>query len=208
MYSEAEKEVIGLNINTDSSIFQNFVENAPPKLEDFFGGDSSSLTQDSSSLTHIYENPNGSAVYDNNNYNEHQDFKNITGFQAFSTNSGSEVDNSVGTEFGTNESCNELSYSQCVAAAVAAAAPPLLPTGGGGGALSLAVNAAAATTTNQCSENEKAMVAVADSQSCKKISDTFGQRTSIYRGVTRYNFFFKIWVFDILVDLDEKISGV
>ncbi|XP_004250153.2 AP2-like ethylene-responsive transcription factor AIL6 isoform X1 [Solanum lycopersicum] len=186
MYSEAEKEVIGLNINTDSSIFQNFVENAPPKLEDFFGGDSSSLTQDSSSLTHIYENPNGSAVYDNNNYNEHQDFKNITGFQAFSTNSGSEVDNSVGTEFGTNESCNELSYSQCVAAAVAAAAPPLLPTGGGGGALSLAVNAAAATTTNQCSENEKAMVAVADSQSCKKISDTFGQRTSIYRGVTRH----------------------
>uniref|UniRef100_M1BBX8 AP2/EREBP transcription factor n=1 Tax=Solanum tuberosum TaxID=4113 RepID=M1BBX8_SOLTU len=162
MYSEAEKEVIGLNINTDSSIFQNFVEHPPPKLEDFLGGDSSSLTQDSSSLTHIYENPNGSAataVY--NNYNEHQDFKNITGFQAFSTNSGSEVDNSVGTEFGTNESCNDLGYSQCVAAA---AAPPLLPTGGGGGALSLAVNAAT-TTTNQCSGNEKAIVAVADSQS-------------------------------------------
>lgn len=194
MYSEAEKEVIGININADSSIFQNFVEHPPPKLEDFLGGDSSSLTQDSSSLTHLYENRSGSAAtaatVTYNNYNEHQDLKNIAGFQAFSTNSGSEVDNSVGTEFGATESCNELGYS---------VAPPLPPVGGGGGALSLAVNAA---TTNQ--ENEKAIVSAVDSsQSCKKISDTFGQRTSIYRGVTRYNFFL-----DILVDLDEKISGV
>ncbi|MCE3050034.1 hypothetical protein HAX54_046351 [Datura stramonium] len=180
MYSEGEKEVIGLNINGDTSIFQNFVDSQihqqpPPKLEDFLGGDSSSLTQDSSSLTHIYEHQNGSAY---NNYNEHQDLKTITGFQAFSTNSGSEVDNSVGNEFGT-ESCNELGYSQCVAAPPH---PPPTTGGGGGGALSLAVNA----TANHCSEKEKAIVAVVDSESSKKISDTFGQRTSIYRGVTRH----------------------
>ncbi|KAJ8557499.1 hypothetical protein K7X08_003124 [Anisodus acutangulus] len=160
MYSEGdEKEVLGLN----SSMFQNFVDSQihqqpPPKLEDFLGGDTSSLTQDSSSLTHMY-----------NNYNEHQDLKNITGFQAFSTNSGSEVDNSVG---GT-ESCNELGYTECV-----------VNTSTTSNGLSLAVN----TNANQCleKENEKAIVAVVDSESCKKISDTFGQRTSIYRGVTRH----------------------
>ncbi|XP_016442764.1 AP2-like ethylene-responsive transcription factor AIL6 isoform X1 [Nicotiana tabacum] len=179
MYTEGEKEVLGLNINgNDSSIFQNFLDTqihqqTPPKLEDFLGGDSSSLTQDSSSLTHqIYEQQqnNGSAVY-------HQDFKNLahgfhyqaTAAAAFSNNSGSEVDNSVGTEF-VSESCNELAYSQC---------PPALSTG----ALSLAVNT---TNTTQCLEKEKAIVAVVDSESCKKITDTFGQRTSIYRGVTRH----------------------
>ncbi|XP_009615437.1 AP2-like ethylene-responsive transcription factor AIL6 [Nicotiana tomentosiformis] len=178
MYTEGEKEVLGLNINgNDSSIFQNFLDTQihqqpPPKLEDFLGGDSSSLTQDSSSLTHhIYEQQNnGSAVYN-------QDFKNLahgfhhqtTAAAAFSNNSGSEVDNSVGTEF-VSESCNELAYSQC---------PPALSTG----ALSLAVNT---TNTTQCLEKGKAIVAVVDSQSCKKITDTFGQRTSIYRGVTRH----------------------
>ncbi|KAJ8543992.1 hypothetical protein K7X08_025610 [Anisodus acutangulus] len=157
MYSESdEKEVLGLN----SSMFQNFVDSQihqqpPPKLEDFLGGDTSSLTQDSSSLTHMC-----------NNYNEHQDLKNITGFQAFSNNSGSEVDNSVGgVEFGTtHESCNELAYVTTTTT----------NTNGGGNALSLSVN------TN---DKEKAIV---DSESCKKISETFGQRTSIYRGVTRH----------------------
>ncbi|CAN4114827.1 unnamed protein product [Withania somnifera] len=172
MYSEPEKEVMRVNVNSDSSIFQNFVDSQihhqpPPKLEDFLGGDSSSLTQDSSTLTNIYEQ----------HYNEHQDFKTMVQFQAFSTNSGSEVDNSVSNEFGTtNESCNELGYSQCVVAA-----PPPPPTCGGG-ALSLAVN----VNANQCLDKEKPIVAAVDSQSRKKISDTFGQRTSIYRGVTRH----------------------
>ncbi|XP_059307395.1 AP2-like ethylene-responsive transcription factor AIL6 [Lycium ferocissimum] len=176
MYSEGEKEVLGLNINGDTSIFQNFMDSNPPKLEDFLGGDTSSLTQDSSSLTHIYEQQqqNGSQAYNNSFNNEHQDLKNITGFQAFSTNSGSEVDNSVGTEFGGTESCNELGYSQCMV--------NNNNVNVGGGALSLAVN----TNVNQYLEKEKEKEKAIVDESCKKVSDTFGQRTSIYRGVTRH----------------------
>ncbi|XP_038721066.1 AP2-like ethylene-responsive transcription factor AIL6 [Tripterygium wilfordii] len=130
---------------------------AVPKLEDFFGDSSS--TQDSS-LTHIYEQ--GSAYF-----NDQQDLKAITGFQALSTNSGSEVDDSSipRTQFACTEftghsidsTRNELGFSNCAS-----------------GALSLAVN-----------NDEKALVSV-DSDSTKKIADTFGQRTSIYRGVTRH----------------------
>lgn len=168
IHHQEEKEAV-----TDSStIF--FETNPPPKLEDFLGGDSyvhrysdsQTETQDSS-LTHIYD---------------HSDLKTIAAFQAFSTNSGSEVDDSASVgrthlEFGTQsiESGNEL--------------VPYQPTGGGGSALSLAVNNH--TNNNQSSENNNsnnnnnAIVSV-DSDSCKKIADTFGQRTSIYRGVTRY----------------------
>lgn len=156
-----------------NSIFTSFLDQnqAPPKLEDFLGGDSTE-TQDSS-LTHIYDqggNSASAAAAYFNDHHHHQDLKNITGFQAFSTNSGSEVDDSAAVartqvmcaEFAGQsiESGNELAYSQC-------------PTG----ALSLGVN-------TQNPSDQKAIVAV-DSESCKKITDTFGQRTSIYRGVTR-----------------------
>ncbi|XP_075083858.1 AP2-like ethylene-responsive transcription factor AIL6 [Nicotiana tabacum] len=148
MYSEGEKQTI----NDDSLIFYSQIhqQQQPPKLEDFLGGETTE-TQDSS-LTHMYDH-GGSATgagYFNG------------GFQTFSANSASEVDDShvMGTEFAT-ESSNELGYSQ-------------YPTG----ALSLAVN----TTTTT---SEKAIVAV-DSENCKKITDNFGQRTSIYRGVTRH----------------------
>ena len=63
------------------------------------------------------------------------------------------------TQLGSTESGTELGFSQCP-----------------NGALSLGVRARGSV---------KALVSV-DSESCKKISDTFGQRTSIYRGVTRY----------------------
>ncbi|GFY94095.1 UDP-Glycosyltransferase superfamily protein [Actinidia rufa] len=63
---------------------------------------------------------------------------------------------------GSTESGTELGFSQCP-----------------NGALSLGVRARA-----RARGSEKALVSV-DSESCKKISDTFGQRTSIYRGVTR-----------------------
>lgn len=160
------------SLNDSSSIFTSFETNPPPKLEDFLGGDTTSsyvhrysdtqteTTQDSS-LTHIYD---------------HSDLKTIAAFQAFSTNSGSEVDDSssVGrTQFEfagqSIESGNELiAYQQC-------------PTGG---VLSLGVNNHNNNNnSNQSSEN--AIVSV-DSDSCKKIADTFGQRTSIYRGVTRH----------------------
>ncbi|XP_016201070.1 AP2-like ethylene-responsive transcription factor AIL6 [Arachis ipaensis] len=151
-----------------------------PKLEDFLGDSSSSMmrysdsqteTQDSSLTTHMYDH--GGAYFGG----EHQDLKAITGFQAFSgANSGSEVDDSAsigraqhggGNEFGTrsvDSSGNELAFSNGGAAATAT------------GALSLGVAQSSA---------EKAVV-VSDSDSSKKIVDTFGQRTSIYRGVTRH----------------------
>ncbi|KAF5749733.1 AP2-like ethylene-responsive transcription factor AIL6 [Tripterygium wilfordii] len=143
----------------DSSFLTTLVDvqaqhtQAVPKLEDFLGDSSS--TQDSS-LTHIYEQ--GSAYF-----NDQQDLKAITGFQTFSTNSGSEVDDSASiprTQFtghSIDSTRNEFGFSNCAS-----------------GALSLAVN-----------NDEKALVSV-DSDSTKKIADTFGQRTSIYRGVTRH----------------------
>ncbi|CAK9135565.1 unnamed protein product [Ilex paraguariensis] len=180
MYTQGEhnqlKEVTSQTVNGESSIFTTFMDsqihqNSVPKLEDFLGGDSTSLvrysdsqteTQDSS-LTHIYDQ-NGSTYF-----SDQQDLKTIAGFQAFSTNSGSEVDDSASVartqitcgEFAGQslESRNELAYSQCPA-----------------NALSLGVNTPS---------SEKAIVLV-DSDSCKKITDTFGQRTSIYRGVTRH----------------------
>ncbi|PWA61088.1 AINTEGUMENTA-like 6 [Artemisia annua] len=163
--------------NSNDSNMNNQTEQAP-KLEDFLGGDinnvnttngfvgysevnsSQTETQDSSTLTNIYDN--NSSVYFNGVQQQQQQ-----GFQTFSTNSGSEVDDSstqqLTTEF-VSESGTEL--------------------GGYGGqcsvnGLSLGITAAVVK------DDKKAIVAVAGG--CKKISnDTFGQRTSIYRGVTRH----------------------
>lgn len=177
-YAEEEnqgKECQGPSI-ADSSIITSFVDpqtqsQSGPKLEDFLGDSSSMVrypdsqteTQDSSSLTQIYDQ--GSAYFGD----QQQDLKAITGFQAFSTNSGSEVDDSASiartqlacgefTGHSIDSSGNELGFSSC-------------PTG----SLSLGVT----------QSPEKAIVS-ADSDSTKKVADTFGQRTSIYRGVTRY----------------------
>lgn len=170
----------------DSSNGQSVNHHAPPpKLEDFLG-DSQTETQDSS-LTHMYDHHqhhhHGSTYFGGDHHHQHQqqqqhhhqhqDLKSITGFQAFSNNSGSEVDDSgsIGksqaacNEFGTHcvESGNEFTYSTAAATATAS------------GALSLGV----------AQNSEETAIAVADSDSSKKIVDTFGQRTSIYRGVTR-----------------------
>ncbi|XP_022991820.1 AP2-like ethylene-responsive transcription factor AIL6 [Cucurbita maxima] len=144
-----------------------------PKLEDFLGdsspmvrySDSQTETQDSS-LTHIYDH--GSAPY----FGDQQELKTIAAFRAFSGNSGSEVDDSAsmgrtqiaaGAHSIESSVRNELgTFSSC-------------PTG----ALSLAVAQSSDTVT------AGGVVAV-DSDSSKKIADTFGQRTSIYRGVTRH----------------------
>ncbi|XP_028058376.1 AP2-like ethylene-responsive transcription factor AIL6 [Camellia sinensis] len=198
LYDDGENQVKQGQSIADSSIFRSFVDsqiqqNTVPKLEDFLGGESSSLIgysdsqtetqEDSSSLTHIY-GQNGSTAYFNDH---HQDLKPIQaavgvgGFQAFSANSGSEevVDDSAfvgraqltcvnfgGRHHQSIESGggNQLGFSQC-------------PTVGAG-ALSLGVNSH--------SSSEKAIVSVDSSGTCKKITDTFGQRTSIYRGVTRH----------------------
>ncbi|PIN01359.1 hypothetical protein CDL12_26131 [Handroanthus impetiginosus] len=166
MYTEAQNNHLK---ELNPSIFSSFMHpQPPPKLEDFFsGGGDSTETQDSS-LTHIYDHQNhaGSSVYFSNG--EQQDLKTFSGFQTFSANSGSEVDDSAfaGQTQSPGESGSELVvYSQCPITATANT-----------NALSLGVDA---------NENNKAIVS-ADSVSCKKIADTFGQRTSIYRGVTRH----------------------
>ncbi|KAI3451252.1 hypothetical protein Pfo_007917 [Paulownia fortunei] len=173
MYTEGETHQVKEH---NSTIFTGYMQQ-PPKLEDFFaGGGDSTETQDSS-LTHIYDHhqAGGGASYFSNG--EQQDLKTIIGFQAFSANSGSEVDDSAfaGQTQSPVESASELvTYSPCAITAAATATPT--PN-----SLSLGVN----INNNNNSSRNKAIVS-ADSGSCKKIADTFGQRTSIYRGVTRH----------------------
>ncbi|GAU23315.1 hypothetical protein TSUD_237690, partial [Trifolium subterraneum] len=162
---------------------QGVVNHAPsPKLNDFLG-DSQAETQDDSSLTNMYDHHHyfGGDHHQHQHQQQQQNHQDlvVSGFQAFSNNSGgSEVDDSgsigkssqaaaCGNEFGTHcvESGNEFAYSAAAAAAAV------------NGALSLAVVQ---------SSDENAVVTVADSDSSKIIADTFGQRTSIYRGVTRH----------------------
>ena len=200
----------------DSTILTSFVDsqnhsqNHIPKLEDFLGDfrysdNSQTETQDSSSLTHIYDprhHQNQTGFYSDHSH----DFKAMTGFQtAFSTNSGSEVDDSV------SMSRTHLA-GEYLGHVVESSGQELGFIHGGantGGALSLGVNTN--NTNNQISEynyrannngeriinnnnrektdseKEKPVVAVERSDSSnKKVADTFGQRTSIYRGVTRY----------------------
>ncbi|KAM7275927.1 hypothetical protein ACFE04_017793 [Oxalis oulophora] len=180
---------------------QNHQTHPVPKLEDFFSDSSPIIrysdtqtadAQDSSTLTQIYDQSNN--YFNDHHQHQHQA---IAAFQAFSTNSGSEVDDSGNqqqqqprhqlTEFGQIESAagTELGFSRCN------------PTGG---ALSLGVNT---STTNNNNNNNKAAnnnnsinklaivssdnnTTTANSDCTKKIADTFGQRTSIYRGVTRH----------------------
>lgn len=189
----------------DSPLFRSFMEShinqqQAPKLEDFLGGDTTtpttaitttslafrytdlSDTQDSSSLTHMYnDGNNNNSVY----FSDQQDLNGITGngFQTFSTNSGSEVDDSAThlTEFAGQsiESGNELAYVQCPMNALSLG---ITSTGTG-----TAVGCGGAVR-QQGSGDQKAIVPVVSGEqnNCKKIGETFGQRTSIYRGVTRY----------------------
>ncbi|TMW94739.1 hypothetical protein EJD97_009854 [Solanum chilense] len=172
MYSGDEKQIYHPNVFIDSQIIhQQHHHHPPPKLEDFFGGETE--TQDSSSLTHIYDHHHhrgGAAAGDGGYFNNGQQDVNhnysiaVGGFQTLPTNSGSEVDDSqvMGSEFAT-ESSNEMGY------------PPIITLG---------VNNNNNNSNN--TNSEKAIVTAVNSESCKKITDTFGQRTSIYRGVTRH----------------------
>ncbi|KAJ0260749.1 AP2-like ethylene-responsive transcription factor AIL7 [Hirschfeldia incana] len=202
----------------DSTILTPFVDqqthpqNHIPKLEDFLGDfrysdNSQTETQDSSSLTHIYD-PRHQHHNQTGFYSDHShDFKAMTGFQtAFSTNSGSEVDDSA--SIGRAHIAGEY-----LGHVVESSGSELGYHGGAntGGALSLGVNFNnhRSNDNNQIterhysgnnngertnnnreksgSEKEKPLAAVETSASSnKKVADTFGQRTSIYRGVTRH----------------------
>ncbi|MBA0749159.1 hypothetical protein Gogos_003117 [Gossypium gossypioides] len=152
--NQSEEALTAASMADESPIFTSFHYQAP-KLEDFLGdsssmvrySDSQAETQEDSSLTQIYD-PSVSTYFDH-----HQDLNQITGFQTFSTNSGSEVDES------SSRGRTQLTGVE-------------LP--------GHSIESSGNNTTN----NNKAIVSV-DSDN-KKIADTFGQRTSIYRGVTRH----------------------
>ncbi|PIN05867.1 hypothetical protein CDL12_21595 [Handroanthus impetiginosus] len=173
MYAEAENH--HLKEQNEAAVFTSYMQ-PPPKLEDFFssGGGDSTETQDSS-LTHIYDqHGGGGAAYFSNG--DHQDLKTFTGFQAFSANSGSEVDDSAFAGQTQSPVESAAAYSQGPMTANTAT-----------NALSLGVNNSNNSTTTLCAENNNNnSTAIVESESCKKIADTFGQRTSIYRGVTRH----------------------
>ena len=195
-----------MGMYTDYLVDQQIDNNNPlqttstvPKLEDFFGGDhlhttsynsqTETTTQDSSSqLTHLYEsNTHQNSVpnyFTSHNTDQYQDLKAMTltnnGFQAdLSANSGSEVDDSTATQLGGGANGAEF-----VGHSIDSTQTELVPSyatvndSNNGGSLSLSVVPQSV---------EKSVVAAGgDSEKCvKKISDTFGQRTSIYRGVTR-----------------------
>ncbi|KAH1047599.1 hypothetical protein J1N35_038383 [Gossypium stocksii] len=153
--NQSEEAQTAASMADESPIFTSFHYQAP-KLEDFLGdsssmvrySDSQAETQEDSSLTQIYD-PSVSTYFDH-----HQDLNQITGFQTFSTNSGSEVDES------SSRGRTQLTGVE-------------LP--------GHSIESSGNNTTN----NNKAIVSV-DSDNSKKIADTFGQRTSIYRGVTRH----------------------
>ncbi|XP_061370287.1 AP2-like ethylene-responsive transcription factor AIL6 [Gastrolobium bilobum] len=111
--------------------------------------------------TETHDSSSLSQIYDHGSassyFSNHQDLKAIAGFQAFSTtNSGSEVDDSV-----SNTKTAEFG------------APSVESSKG-----TLSMDAIAQSS-------DKAIV-VAGSDASEKIAHTFGQRTSIYRGVTRH----------------------
>ncbi|EPS67992.1 hypothetical protein M569_06780, partial [Genlisea aurea] len=128
----------------------------PPKLEDFFAGGDSTETREDSSLTH-----NAGVGYFAAEDRNH-DLKNLAGIPAFSANSGSEVDNNSSTLLARTQSPVEsgsefpAAHSQC---------PP---------------------NKDKKLRPDVETTAPVAAGNCKKISDTFGQRTSIYRGVTRH----------------------
>ncbi|XP_039053506.1 AP2-like ethylene-responsive transcription factor AIL6 [Hibiscus syriacus] len=147
-------------VMADESPFLTSFHHQVPKLEDFLG-DSSSIVRCSDSQTET-QNSSLTQIYDQSvtaYFNEHQYLNSITGFQAFSTNSGSEVNDSSSMGRTQLTTVEFPIHSSCAT----------------GEALSLGVT----------QSNNKAIVSV-DSDSSKKIVDTFGQRTSIYRGVTRH----------------------
>ncbi|KAL8151859.1 hypothetical protein V2J09_021667 [Rumex salicifolius] len=160
---EAAAERGGLGMITG---FLESQQQSVPKLENFLGGETTSSlnTQDSSTLTNIYD-PN--PAY----FNDISLPPPVTGggFQAFSANSGSEVDDS------------QIACAEFVGQAIESNGGGLSSQfASGAGTLSLAVPQSAGGS-------EKAVVTVrAESDTSKKIADTFGQRTSIYRGVTRH----------------------
>lgn len=157
-----------------------------PKLEDFLGDSSPSFvrysdnqteTQDSSSLTQIYDPRHHTGAATGFFSDHHHDFKTIACFQ---TNSDSEivdvVEPSTTAELGFHGGCTTRGALSLAVNNNNNTDPPLSRNNGEGRKNSN-------KTTD--SKKETAMAVESTDDSKKKISETFGQRTSIYRGVTR-----------------------
>ncbi|XP_010027962.2 AP2-like ethylene-responsive transcription factor AIL6 [Eucalyptus grandis] len=162
------------------------IASAPPKLEDFLRD--SSTTEDSSLTTHIYDRSSSHYFDDGHghgghHHHHHHDLNAIAGFQTISANSGSEVDDSGSMGRATQAHLAEFNRHSTESAGTELG---FAAAGGGGGALSLGVVVAAAASQPQSTEKATVAVTAADSDGSKKINDSFGQRTSIYRGVTRH----------------------
>ncbi|KAF9610452.1 hypothetical protein IFM89_022416 [Coptis chinensis] len=169
------------NIGDFSYLASHFQPTTVPKLEDFLGGHSSSLseTQEESSLSNVYEQGSPSRFIE-------QDLKGITtGFQAISNNSSSEVDDSsvsAAAERNINRfsSCGNFQSNNNNNNSFESRNNELMVFDNGPQTLSLGV-------VTQNSGNNGIVSVVVEPETPKKIiSDTFGQRTSVYRGVTRH----------------------
>ncbi|CAH2043331.1 unnamed protein product [Thlaspi arvense] len=201
---EAETETASM---ADSTTLATFFDSETqsqthiPKLEDFLGdssttsfvrySDNHTETQDASSLTRIYDPRHHTGGGATGFFSDqHHDFNTIPCFQ---TNSDSEIaDDSASIRRA------HLSIGGHVVESSTTAGQGFHGGCTNGEALSLAVN----NTDNPLSCNngergkngrkttvskkEKAMAVESSDDSKKKITETFGQRTSIYRGVTRH----------------------
>ncbi|KAF8404718.1 hypothetical protein HHK36_009607 [Tetracentron sinense] len=159
-----EQSIADLSILT--SLNPQIQPQTVPKLEDFLGGHSSSLARYSDSQTETQES-SLSNVHEqgSSHFSNQQDLNAIAataGFQAFSANSGSEIDDSMSVN-GTRFTCGDFTGKEIVFSN-----SPRKP-------LSLGV----------IQSSGKPIVSV-DSECSKKVTDNFGQRTSVYRGVTRH----------------------
>ncbi|KAG8373448.1 hypothetical protein BUALT_Bualt11G0025300 [Buddleja alternifolia] len=165
---DVESESCHDEVNNKESVFTNF-----------FAGGNSAETHDSSTLTHhMYDGylSNGDDFIKTTSYNN-------TGFQPFSANSGSEVDDSAfADESGTELMITAYSHHHCP-----------ITTAATNNALSLGVvnnnNSSNSNVVVMSNVDQSAAPATnVESDHCKKIAaDTnFGHRTSIYRGVTRH----------------------
>ncbi|KAJ4962243.1 hypothetical protein NE237_022182 [Protea cynaroides] len=162
------KEIIPVPVSFNRQIQQQTV----PKLEDFLGshGNSANLVLYSDSQTETQESSN---VYEQGSslFGDQEPLKTIadvtTRFQAFaaSNTGGSEVVEDSMSVNETQFACVNLQGNHKL---MFSENPQVL---------SLAVT--------QNSASEKAIVPT-NSKSSKKINDTFGQRTSVYRGVTKH----------------------
>ncbi|KAL9327384.1 hypothetical protein ACSQ67_008029 [Phaseolus vulgaris] len=135
------------------------IENQPllePKMEDFFENQTETTQQDDSSLTQIYDHGSAS-VY----FGDQQDLNFFPDFKAFpSTNSGSELDDSA------SDRTNLVAPAELGA--------------------HLGDSCKGAMSLCDAVAHEKTIIAAAEFDTPQKVSHAIGQRTSIYRGVTRH----------------------